>query len=76
MVSADEKKAILFRGVLNDVATCYYIKGQAAEGRGFIKEAIEAYTGAQQFPDARTYDPKGWFWSPAEAATDRIAQLT
>ena len=75
-VGEDVKNAILSRGVLNDVATCYYIKGQATEGLDRINQALLAYRGAERFPDARTYDPRGWFWSPAEAATDRIARLT
>ena len=75
-VSEAQKQAILSRGALNDVATCYYIMGQAAERLGRTDEAIEAYRGAEQFPDARTYDPRGWFWSPTQAASDRIAGLT
>ena len=72
----DEDKAVIqARGVLNDVATCYFIKGQALEKLDRISEAKEAYQGAQQFPYGRTWDPLGWFWSPADAAADRLAKL-
>jgi hypothetical protein len=74
-VSEEEKNKILPRGALNDVATCYFIKGQALEKSNRISEAKEAYRGAQQFPDARTWDPAGFFWSPAQAASDRLARL-
>jgi hypothetical protein len=74
---ADEKRKneIFARGVLNDVATCYFIKGQALEKLDRISEAKEAYKGSLKFPDSRTWDPAGYFWSPAQGASDRIAKL-
>jgi hypothetical protein len=70
-----EKRKIFSRGGLNDVATCYYIKGQALEKLGRIGEAKDAYKSAQQFPDARTWDAAGFLWSPAQGAADRLAVL-
>jgi len=75
-VSNDEYNEITSRGVLNDVATCYFIKGRALEELNRISEAKEAYMGAQQFPDARTWDPAiPGFWSPAQTASSRLATL-
>lgn len=74
-VSEEEKKRILARGLLNDVATCFFIKGRSAENVGRIPEAREAYLAASKYTYARTWDPKGWFWSPAEAASDRLTTL-
>lgn len=74
-VSEEQKQAIFSNWALNDVATCYWIKGQALEKLGRIEEAKESYRKAQEFPYARTWDPKGWFWSPAEAASKRLAEL-
>lgn len=74
-VSEDEKRKIFSRGGLNDVATCYFIKGKALENLSRIGEAKEAYKSAQQFPDARTWDAAGFFWSPAQGASDRLAFL-
>ncbi len=71
----DEKRLTLSRGVLNDVATCYFIKGQALEKLDRVNDAKEAYKKAQDFPHARTWDPNGWFWSPAEASSDRLTKL-
>lgn len=69
------KSEILNRGVLNDVATCYFIKGQAYEGMNAFSDAKDAYTRVLEFPDGRAWDPKGWFWSPAQAAADRLSVL-
>lgn len=74
-VGEDEKQAIFSHGVLNDVATCYFIKGQALERLNRLSEARDAYIQAEQFSYARTWDEQGWFWSPAEAATDRLSAL-
>jgi hypothetical protein len=90
-VSEDKKNEIFSRGVLNDVATCYFIKGQSLEKLNRITEAKEAYRNALKFPDARTFDPSGctwdpsarrwdppgcgFFWSPAVAASDRLSKL-
>lgn len=70
-----EKQQIMERGVLNDVATCYFIKGRSLEQLGQREQAKEAYQEAMKFPHGRCWDPKGWFWSPAEAAGDRVAQI-
>lgn len=70
-----EKSAILERGLLNDVATCYYIKGRSAENLGLVDKARQAYEAASKYTYARCWDPKGWFWSPAEASQNRLAKL-
>jgi hypothetical protein len=80
-VSAAEKDRIFTRGLLNDVSTACWIKGRAAENLyrkgGSQKEkyrimAIEAYKETGKYKYGRTWDPKGWFWSPYEAAKDRL----
>jgi hypothetical protein len=42
-----------------------------------VTEAGEAYQAAARYPHARCFDPAdgGFFWSPAEVASDRLAQL-
>lgn len=74
-VSDAEKNAIFEKGLLNDVATCFFIKGRAAENLGRKEVAREAFSAAIKYTYARCWDPKGWFWSPAEAAADRLAGL-
>ena len=74
-VSEQEKKVIFARGLLNDVATCFYVKGRSAEKLGRKEEAKQAYLAASKYTYARTWDPNGWFWSPAEAASDHLSRL-
>jgi tetratricopeptide (TPR) repeat protein len=74
-VSDDVKKKIFENGLLNDVAACYFIKGKASEKLTRIEDAKKAYTEAKKLTLARVWDPQGWFWSPAEAAGDRLDAL-
>jgi tetratricopeptide (TPR) repeat protein len=61
---------------LNDVATCYFILGQARLAQGRIKEAKDAFTTViDRFPYAQCWDPKGWFWKVAQGASDKLATM-
>jgi hypothetical protein len=80
-VSDAEKNKIFKRGLLNDVATAYFIKGRSAEylyqkggprTSSYKEMAKAAYEATCRYKHARTWDPKGWFWSPCEAASDRL----
>lgn len=66
------KAAIFANGLLNDTGAALFIKGKAAEARGDKRAAIAAYREAASLSRARCWDPRGWFWSPAEAAQDRL----
>lgn len=74
-VTEAEKQAIFDRGLLNDVGTCNFILGRSAEHLNRKDLAREAYGQAARYTYARTWDPGCWFWSPAEAAEDRLAGL-
>lgn len=74
-VSPEQKKAIFDQGLLNDVATCYWIKGRSAQLLKRNDVAREAYKATIRYSYARTWDAKGWFWSPAEDASDRLQDL-
>jgi hypothetical protein len=83
-VSPGDRSQILERGVLNDVATCLWIKGRSAEylyrkskGRdsAYRDQAVATYQATCGLTYARTWDTKGFFWSPAEAASDGLARL-
>jgi len=69
------KKSTFENGLLNDVASCLFIKGKAAEAKGDKKTAVAAYTQALKLTHGRCWDPQGWFWSPAEGASDRLEIL-
>jgi len=80
--SAFDKKRIFDRGVLNDTAAAYFVRGQAAErllkksrNEHDKKIAIESYAAAARLRYGRCWDPQGFFWSPAEAASDRLLAL-
>ena len=39
-------------------------------------KALKAYkTVVEDFPYARAWDPKGWYWTVADAASPRIKEL-
>lgn len=79
--SKAELNEILKRGVLNDVAACHFVKGQALERLGRLDDAKDAYQKVLKYPHARVWDPAGdpsglgFFWSPAQAAADRLSVL-
>ncbi len=75
-VAEEEKEKITKRGLLNDVATCWFLKGRSLERLGRTQEAIQAYCKAAKYSYARTYDPDlNEFWSPSQTASDRISFL-
>jgi hypothetical protein len=84
--SAEEQAAIFKRGLLNDVGTAWYVKARAAESlfrtaatrskskdeaAAYREMSQAAYAAACRYPHARTFDQKGFFWSPCQAARDR-----
>jgi len=77
-----EKAKIFDRGPLNDVCACYYIQGEAFQElasrekdeqktKDLLKKSVDAYGKAAGYKFARTWDPNGWFWSPAKKAEQR-----
>ena len=61
---------------LNDVATALFIQGDAYRKADHKEEAKEAF---QKLIDNYSYgqcwDPKGWFWKPAEGAKERLSLM-
>jgi hypothetical protein len=75
-VSEATRNDIFKRGLLNDVGTCWFIKGRSLEKLKKIPEAIQAYQKCEIYTYARTYDDKAkLFWSPSEAAGARKSSL-
>ena len=71
-----EKEEIFKQWALNDVGTCYFIQGQILEKQGKTKEAVASYKFlVDNLAFAQCWDPKGWFWKPADAAAGRIKAL-
>ena len=74
---ADEpKEETSKRWALNDVGTCLFIKGEVLLKKGDKKAAKEAFDKVvKEFPFAQCWDPKGWFWKPADAAKKKSVEL-
>ncbi len=71
-----DKEAVAKMWALNDVGTCLFIMGQALEKQNKGTEALAAYKQlVEKIPFAQCWDPKGWFWKPAEGAKTRMKAL-
>ena len=61
---------------LNDVGTCYYIKGEALIKLDKKTEAMAAFKIVRdELYYSQAWDPKGWYWSPSDAAYPKIEML-
>ncbi len=61
---------------LNDVATSYYIQGEAYRAANMKDEAKEAYTTLiNNYSFGQAWDTKGWFWKPAAAAKEKLEMM-
>ncbi len=61
---------------LNDVGTGLFIQGEGYRKAGMKEEAKAAFQKlADNYGFAQCWDPKGWFWKPAEAAKERIKMI-
>ncbi len=61
---------------LNDVATSYYIQGEAYRAANMKDEAKEAYNKLiKDYSFGQAWDPKGWFWKPADAAKEKLDMM-
>ena len=61
---------------LNDVGTCYFIRGEALAKLKRNAEAMAAFKVVRdELYYSQAWDPKGWFWAPADAAYPRIEML-
>ena len=61
---------------LNDVATFYFTMGEALVKRGRKPEALVAFKVViDDLYYAQAWDPKGWHWSPSDAAYPKVQML-
>ncbi len=70
-----EAKRTFANGVLNDAAACMFIVGNAQERTSLCSDARKTYQDLARLTYARVWDPKGWFWAPADAAEDGLDRL-
>lgn len=72
----ESKEKIFEHWALNDVGTSLYVKGESLKRAGKNKEAKAAYQElVDEYYYAQCWDPKGWFWKPAEAAQQALDEL-
>ena len=77
LTTLPDKETAHQQWALNDVGTCVFVLGKAAEGEGKKEEAMVAYKEVvDKYPFAQCWDTQGWFWQPSVAARERIAFLT
>ena len=61
---------------LNEVGTCLMLKGDALRQKGDLNGATATYELLlRDYQYAQVWDPKGWFWKPAESARKNLAKL-
>lgn len=68
-------RAIKANRALNEAAYAHYIKGRALEGAGRPADAAAAYRAGAQLSHARIWEDAAGWWSPAERARERLAEL-
>jgi hypothetical protein len=72
----EAKDVTAARGPLNDVGVCLLTKGDILLKKGDTAGAKAAYTKVlTDYAYARCWDPKGWFWAPADAAKKKLAGM-
>ncbi|OGX26728.1 MAG: hypothetical protein A2787_05390 [Omnitrophica WOR_2 bacterium RIFCSPHIGHO2_01_FULL_48_9] len=72
---AGDNDEIFAYWALNDVATVYFIQGEAYRRAKMPEEAKKAYAKTQEYSFGQCWDTGGWFWKPAEAAKEKLARI-
>lgn len=71
-----ENKQVFSFWALNDVATSLFIQGEAYRKAKMNDEAKAAYNKlVKEYSYGQAWDPKGWFWKPAEAAKEKLNMI-
>jgi len=61
---------------MNDLGACYFIRGEFFKYKKDWQKSTEAYqTLIDEYPFAQYWDPRGWYWKPAEIAKDEIRKI-
>ena len=62
--------------IMNDVATCYFIKGEALMREGKTEQAKTTFTEViNKYPYSQSFDPRGWYWSIKEKSKITLKKL-
>jgi hypothetical protein len=72
----ETKEKIFSYWALNDVGTSLFIQAEALKRQGKGEEAKPIFEKlVNEYYYAQCWDPKGWFWKPAEAAQQALDEL-
>lgn len=72
----DLYKNVSEQNILDEVAACHFILAEILKIESKIDEAKAKYQYiSQNYPQAKCWDPKGWYWNVADVAKDRIFTL-
>ena len=74
-VSKKVKARIQENYLINDVSMALWAKARSLHELGEKERAVEAYTQCVYMACGRAWDPKGWFWSPAEDCAKQVKSL-
>jgi tetratricopeptide (TPR) repeat protein len=70
------KEKIFNYWALNDIATCYFIKGKILFQKDQFEDAVSVFRKIRQnYLFAQCWDPKGWFWKVAVGADAEIKKI-
>jgi len=62
--------------IMDDVATCYFIKGEALMREGKTEEAKTVFSDViNKYPYSQSFDPRGWYWSIKEKSEITLKKL-
>lgn len=72
----EDDDIIFAQWALNDVATAHFIRGLVYRQNEQPEMALREFEIIQdRYPLGQCWDPKGWFWTPADAAAAHIKSL-
>jgi len=74
-VKARTKRKIEKNFLVNDVSMALWAKARSLHESQGANAAIESYSQCVYMACGRAWDPKGWFWSPAEDCANKVSSL-
>lgn len=74
-VSNRKKRRIEKDYLMNDVSLALWAKARSQHELGLIDESKKTYGQCIFMSCGRAWDPKGWFWSPAQDCADQVRSL-
>ncbi len=74
-VSKKDKRKIDANGLLNDVSLALWAKARSLHALDQVEPAKKAYARCIYMACGRTWDPQGWYWSPAEDCAKQAGEF-